>query len=96
MSDAYIAVRVDGEYQADEWWGALRERYPAFARSLERNGAAVIVPALWDVLAALPGFAGGPEYARTALIDCGSEGPMLADVVAGRHQVFDVLEAPAY
>jgi hypothetical protein len=87
----YIAVRVDDENNADEWWGALREKYPAFAASLEKNGAAVIKDTLWDALTMLPGFADGPEYAKYALIDCGGEGPMWADVTAGRHAVYEYL-----
>ncbi len=91
MTAAYTAVRVEAEYNAEEWWDALRERYPNFARSLERNDAAVIAAPLWDDLASLPGFSGGHDYAPTALIDCGGEGEGWDDVVAGRHQVFDTL-----
>lgn len=87
----YTAIRIDFEYNAEEFWAALREAYPTFALSLERNGAAVIDARLWDTLAAMPGFDGGPEYAPEALIDCGGEGEQWADVVAGRHEVFDSL-----
>ncbi len=87
----YTAVRVEAENSAEEWWSALREAYPAFATSLSRNGAAVIDRDLWDALAAIPGFQGGPAYAPVALIDCGGEGDQWADVVAGRHAVFDSL-----
>lgn len=87
----YKAVRVEEEYNAEAWWEALRERYPSLARSLERNGCAVIGAGAWDALAGLPGFGGGPEYAPNALIDCGSDGQLWADVVASPHQVFKEL-----
>lgn len=92
MNTTYIAVRVDSENNAEEWWDALRERYPRFAAALERDDAAVIAADLWPALAAAPGFATGPAHAETALIDCGSDGELWADVVGGRHQVFDSLE----
>jgi hypothetical protein len=92
MTTTYTAVRVEDEYNAEEWWDALREQFPEFARSLERNNAAVIASPLWDLLAGLPGFSGGPEYAPTALIDCGNEGDQWADVVGGKHRVFEVLQ----
>ena len=91
MTATYIAVRVDDENNAETWWTALREQFPDFARSLARNGAAVIDAPLWDELAALPGFEDGPEHAPTALIDCGSEGEQFADVVAGVHQYVEAL-----
>jgi hypothetical protein len=87
----YIAVRVDEENNAEEWWDALAECYPNFTRSLQRNEAAVIAASLWNDLASLPGFDDGPDYASTALIDCGSESAQWDDVVAGRYQVFDTL-----
>jgi hypothetical protein len=87
----HIAVRIDVENNADEFWSHLFKVYPAFADSLSLNGAAVIDARLWESLVSLPGFDGGPEYAPYALIDCGGEGEQWADVVAGRHQVFDAL-----
>jgi hypothetical protein len=33
----------------------------------------------------------GPAHAPAALIDCGSEGDRWADVVGGRHSVFENL-----
>jgi hypothetical protein len=89
---SYLAVLVDLENNADGWWTALREHYPRFARVLSHDGHAVIARNLWAQLEALPGFADGPDYAPTALIDCGNEGSRWADVVAGRHSVFDSLE----
>jgi hypothetical protein len=91
MTTTYIAVRVDDENNAGVWWDALRAAYPAFARALERDGAAVSSADLWTDLVTLPGFAGGPAYAPTALIDCGPEGDRWADVVGGRHSVFENL-----
>jgi hypothetical protein len=87
----YIAVRVDAENNAEQWWDAVREAYPDFATSLSRNGAAVIRQELWHQLAALPGFSDGPAYAKDALIDCGYEGDQWGDVVSSRHSVFDSL-----
>ncbi len=91
MTTTFIAIRVDKENNAETFWAALRATYPVLARSLERNGAAVIESSLWRALAALPGFDDGPEYGATALIDCGSEGDQFGDVTAGAHQVFEVI-----
>lgn len=91
MNENYIAVRVDDENTAEAWWDAARQQYPDFTRSLERNGTAIIHASLWNSLAALPGFSDGPDYAPTALIDCGGEGEQWVGVAAGRHGVFDAL-----
>jgi hypothetical protein len=91
MNATYTAIRVEHEYNAEQWWDALREAYPVFAASLTSDSVAVIAAPLWDALAALPGFDGGPEYAPTALIDCGSGGDHWSDVVARRHSVFETL-----
>lgn len=88
----YIAVRADHENNAEEWWDALRQQYPRFADTFMRHDVAVIRSELWDVLAALPGFSDGPEYAPTALLDCGSEGDQWSAAVAETHQVFEELE----
>ena len=87
----YIAVRVDDENSADQWWAEVSGKYPDFARSLRRNNAAVIDANLWNQLAELDGFEDGPEHAPTALIDCGSEGDQWTDVVAGSHATFEAL-----
>lgn len=88
----YIAVRVDQENSGDVWWSFLRDRYPNFARSLEKNGVAVIEESLWKELAyKSPRFWDGPEYAPTPLIDCGSDGPQWEEVIVKRHQVFNRL-----
>lgn len=89
--NSHIAIRVEAEYNAPEFWAALRQEYPALAQSLTKDGVAVIRSELWDTIASLPGFDGGPEYAPAAIIDCGSEGERWADVVACRHHVFEVL-----
>lgn len=88
----YHAVRVDEENNAELWWAELDAAYPEIAKSLRRNGCAVFHSGpgqVWDKLAALPGFSDGPEHARDALIDCGSEGEQWASVTAQRHQQFD-------
>ena len=87
----FIAVLVDNEAAATAWWAELRQRYPIFARSLERNGGAVIEESLWDDLARLPGFEEGDDYARTALIDCGDWGMDYQNVTSGTHACFDKL-----
>jgi hypothetical protein len=87
----YIAVKADDENNADQWWDVVHATYPAFGRAMMADNGAVIAAHLWDTLAALPGFEDGPEHAPCALIDCGSEGEQWADVVAGRHQVFEEL-----
>jgi hypothetical protein len=70
-TNEHFAVRVDEEYAAECWWNALRERYPSFARLLERDGFSVITVPFWEKITSLPGFSGGPKYAPTALISEG-------------------------
>lgn len=88
----YIAIRVDDENNAEEWWDAAREAAPKIAASLSRNNAAVVTRPVFDALAALPGFEDGPEYAPAALIDCGGEGDKWADVIGDKHGVFESVE----
>ena len=88
----YIAVQVDDEFPAEEWWAALRERFPRFAKSLERNGAAIISRHLWDELEGLPGFtAEGKGETLQALIDYGSEGEAFNSITAEKHTWFSGL-----
>ena len=87
----FIAIRVDEENSAEAWWAALETAYPRFCDSLRSNFVAVISADLWNDLSELDGFNDGPEFARTALLDLGSDGDQFADVVARRHSVFDEL-----
>lgn len=88
----YTAIKVESEYNAEQWWEAVRDAAPTIAKSLERNGHAVVTESVYDALAALPGFAGGPEYAPTALIHCGSEEDQWGDVVSTKHGVFEEVQ----
>ena len=87
----FIAVEVDQENNADLWWSECRKKFPRFAQALADHDHAVIEDSLWHALADLPGFADGPDYARTALIDCGSVGDRWANVVGSTHRVFETL-----
>lgn len=64
----HIAVFVDDECYADEWWQELRERYPNFARSLSHNECVVIAESLWEELATIPGFNARPDHAKKPII----------------------------
>ena len=87
----FVALTVDAENNAEQWWDAVREVAPHIASALERDGRAVVSNDVFDALASLPGYSDGPEHAETALIDCGGAGDRWCAVVAGRHQVFEIL-----
>jgi hypothetical protein len=88
MPGKWVAVVVDAENPAGEWWDALRGAYPNLARALEGDGHAIIETAVWRALESLPGWDDGPVYARNPLVDRGGTGHGWADIVAARHQVF--------
>lgn len=89
----YNAIRVDDECNADDFWWNLRERYPELAASLSNNGAALVSDWLLESLTNMGAFKEYDDGPLTPLIDCGTEGPMFADVVAGKHSVFDMQNA---
>lgn len=64
-----LNVRVDHECNAEEFWAALRERHPELAKDLERQNTVTVPRSTWEEIQTLPGFADGPAYARTALIE---------------------------
>jgi len=66
-----IAVRVDEENNAEQWWDALRsyDRAHGGGRTIEKAiDAGRVTPEQLEILKALPGWEDGPEFARTALI----------------------------
>jgi hypothetical protein len=66
-----IAVRVDEENNAEQWWDALRsyDRAHGGAMALEKAiDAGRVTPEQLEILRALPGWADGPEFAHTALV----------------------------
>lgn len=89
----YVAIRVDMDCNADEWWCSLREMAPDLANYLSRNDEAVIAASLWDALSCLPGWeeASEPQNGLFPLIYLGGEGDQWASVVASQHRVFDEL-----
>lgn len=71
MATTKYSVRVDFEYAAEDWWAALDEQEPELARrlrSVSDGDAVVIGNDELERLQALPGWADGPERARTTLI----------------------------
>lgn len=83
--DQYTAIRVDMECNGDEFWCDLREAMPHVAKSLERNGCAVVSHAVLMRLDSLGAFNGDPS----PLIDYGTAGDGFCDVVSGRHAVIE-------
>ncbi len=63
-----IHVSADMEYDADEFWAALDAAFSDIAWALRDEGAVALTPGEWDAVQALPGFADGPEHAKTALM----------------------------
>jgi len=82
---SHTAIRVDMECNADEFWTSLRDARPDVAKSLERNGCAVVGAEALAALTSLGAFAGEPS----PLIDCGTAGDQYGDVVSGRHEVIE-------
>ena len=63
-----VSVRIDEENNAEEWWDALRD-LDRGSRALEKAiDSGRVTRAQLATLKALPGWADGPEFARTALI----------------------------
>lgn len=85
MTTKYTAVRVDQECNGDKFWTDLRDSMPHVAKSLERNGCAIVSSAVMHELHTFGAFEGDPS----PLIDYGSEGPGYADVVGGKHEVIE-------
>ena len=63
-----VTVMADMEYNADEWWAALREEYPLLAAELLRTGRVSLSLDTFKALCKLPGYSEGPDHARTALL----------------------------
>lgn len=61
-------VTIDLENNAEEFFAALAEKYPAIDQQLS-DGEAVITDEEWQAIRLLPGFANGPDYAREALVE---------------------------
>lgn len=66
-NEGYVVIASDDENNADEWWGEVRENYPDLAKALARDERVIVSGDVYESLANLPGFADGPEHAKTAL-----------------------------
>lgn len=83
--NTYSAIRVDMENNAEDFWDDLRDALPHVAKSLTRNGCAVVSHAVLMRLDSLGAFTGNPS----PLIDYGTEGDGFADVAGSRHEVIE-------
>jgi len=63
-----VLVLVDEENGSEEWWEALRRRFPALADELERDGSAKVSREELAQLQQLPGWDTGPEHAPNPLV----------------------------
>ena len=88
----YTAIGIDEENGSEEFFAALEDAAPMLHARLIRDRHAVIACPLWDEIAALPGFADGPEMAPDALLDFGDEGDQWVHVTGSKHAVFEVME----
>lgn len=70
-NERYIWIATDGEYNANDWWDAVRVKYPELFRTLLNHGTALIREDDWAVLAKLPDFNNGPHYARNPIVNMG-------------------------
>lgn len=91
-SPTCTAILVDQENNAEVWWEELRSVYPQIAAELSRRQHAVVTEEVYNLLASLPGFADGPDYAPTALIHAGNSGDLYGEVVSSAHRVFDTAQ----
>jgi len=66
----FVRIMADDEYNAEEFWDALRESLPAVAEGLTRGSVEVALDT-WAEIQGLPGFAGGPDHAGTAVVVLG-------------------------
>lgn len=70
MSAKTIAVRVDWENNAEEFWDALRAHKNGKTLEAAIDSGRVTMEQR-DFLTSLPGYSNGPEHARTALVFLG-------------------------
>jgi hypothetical protein len=69
MTTAQITIKADDENNAETFWAALDQQYPAVAKALRESGEIAVTPELFGSLKQLPGFSDGPSYAPTALVE---------------------------
>ena len=63
-----VKVIPDSEFDAEEWWTNVRDRYPRIAAMLETHFPTTLSVPDFVALSLLPGFTGGPGHAPTALM----------------------------
>ena len=62
-----IKIKVDSENNAEAFWTAFDEAFPAIANQV-RRGDATVDAATWAAIQKLEGFSDGPGHARDALL----------------------------
>lgn len=65
-----ILVAVDEENNAEEFWDALAERYPAIHARLRGKSRTRLTPREWEAVRQLPGWGdpAAPDYAPHPLV----------------------------
>lgn len=84
----FFAVRVDMEYDAEEFWVACEDAFPCLSACFAKHGCAYVAENVLDQLAKLPGFSGGPAYAKNAVVRCVNPGEEYLEIKASNHHSF--------
>lgn len=66
--DHYFLVEPDWENNAEEWWDALRTRYPMLGNALTNCNRVIASQEVLKAIMELPGYKAGPAYARTPIL----------------------------
>lgn len=79
----FVAIQVDQENNAEQFWEELREYHENLADALGRDDCAIVKKEIWEAIKALPGFSDGPDYARDALLNMGEANERFLDIAIG-------------
>lgn len=66
--DHYFLIEPDFENNAEEWWDALRTRYPVLGNALTNCNRVIATEKVLKAIMALPGYKAGPSYAKTPIL----------------------------
>lgn len=68
MKRGNLIVKVDDEYNAEEFFALLTDELPEVAESIRKTGTAEVEPGEWEDIQRLSGFYSDMPHAPTALV----------------------------